>query len=131
MCAMKRFHRSERVSEELLREISNIIHTEMKDPRISGMISLTRVETSKDLRHATVFVSVYGDDKSKPGTMEALRHGAGFIRSLVGKRMRIRMSPEIDFRLDDSIERGSRISSILREVLPENDGAEKEETEKD
>jgi len=127
---MKRFHRSERVSEELLREISNIIHTQMKDPRITGMISLTRVETSKDLRHATVFVSVYGDDKGKQGTMEALRHGAGFIRSVVGKQMRIRMSPEIDFRLDDSIERGARINSILKDVLQEDDDGEKEETEK-
>jgi len=102
-----------------MREVAEIIRSEMKDPRIGGLVSITRVEMSKDLKFAKVFISVYGGDSEKTGTMRALEHGAGFIRSLIGKRMRIRTAPELVFRLDDSIEHGARIHAVLKELEPE------------
>lgn len=118
---MKRFHRADRVSEEILKEISNIIRNDMKDPRL-GFVSVMRVELSRDLRHANVYVSVMGSDDEKKKTMDALAHGAGFIRVLLGQRLKLRASPEVVFHLDDSIERSVRISSILKQVLPEDEG---------
>ncbi|MBI4665095.1 MAG: 30S ribosome-binding factor RbfA [Nitrospinae bacterium] len=114
---MKRFHRSDRVGEELVREISHIIQREMKDPRL-GFVSVTRAEVAKDLRHANIFVSVLGSDDEKTKTMKALQSGAGFIRTLISKRLTMRVTPEFTFRLDDSMERGARIQELLRKAMP-------------
>ena len=122
---MKRFHRSDRVGEETLRELAQILQHEMKDPRI-GFVSVTRVEMAQDLRHANVFVSVFGKDEEKKKTMDALKSGAGFIRTLLGKRMRLRTTPELTFRLDDSMEHGARIQELLRKVKKEEDGGGEE-----
>ena len=113
---MKRFTRSDRVAEELLKEISSIIRLEMKDPRIAQLTSITRVEVSKDLKNAKALVSVYGSEKEQNETIEALSRGAGFVRSVLGKRLRMRQTPAVVFRLDDSIERGAAIQKILKEV---------------
>ncbi len=109
--------RSERIREEFKREISDILR-KMKDPRI-GFVSVTDVELSRDLRHAKVFVSIFGDEAEKENTLAALLHAQGFIRSELGRRIRLRHTPEITFRLDDSIERGDRINRLLRSVVPE------------
>lgn len=114
---MKRFHRSDRVSEEIMKEVSAIIRNDMKDPRL-GFVSVTRVALSRDLKHATVFFSVFGSEDEKEKTHRALTSGAGFVRSLLAKRLQLRYTPEVIFRLDNSIERGIRISSILKGVLP-------------
>lgn len=109
--------RSERIREDFKREISDILR-KMKDPRI-GFVSVTDVELSRDLRHAKVFVSIFGDAAEKENTLAALLHAQGFIRSELGRRIRLRHTPEIAFRLDDSIERGDRINRLLRSVVPE------------
>jgi len=109
--------RSQRLREELKRECSDILR-KMKDPRI-GIASVTDAEISQDLRHVKVFVSIYGDDDEKERTLAALEHARGFVRSEIGKRIRLRHTPEITFRLDDSIERGQRINLLLREVVGE------------
>lgn len=109
--------RSERIREDFKREISDILR-KMKDPRI-GFVSVTDVELSRDLRHAKVFVSIFGDVAEKENTLAALLHAQGFIRSELGRRIRLRHTPEIAFRLDDSIERGDRINRLLRSVVPE------------
>jgi len=114
----------ERAQEALREEIGCIIHDEMKDPRI-GFASVVRVEVSPDIRHARVFVSVLGSEEEKSCTLQGLEGAKGFIRSELGKRLRLRFTPEITFRLDDSIERGVRISRLLEEMgSGEDEGAE-------
>ena len=116
--------RERRVGELLKEEISKIIRREVKDPRI-GFVSITDVEVSGDLRHAKVFVSVYGDEQEKEDTMAGLKKATGFIRKLVGDRITTYHTPEIIFRYDDSIEHGVYISNLIKEVRKE----EKKENE--
>ena len=117
--------RSERIREDFKRETSDILR-KMKDPRI-GFVSVTDVEMSRDLRHAKIYVSIFGDDEAKAQTLEALHHAQGFVRSELGRRIRLRHTPEISFRLDDSIERGHRINRLLRELAPEPQAAQSSE----
>ena len=114
------YSRMERVNELLLSEIARVLLREVKDPRI-GFASLTRVETSKDLRHARVLVSVLGSEEQKEATMEGLNSAAGFVRGMLGKELRLRNIPALSFILDDSIERGAHMNQLLTELLP--DGA--------
>src|SRR5690606_18592629 len=103
--------RTGRVREEIKKEASDIIRR-LKDPRI-GFVTVTDVEVSNDLRHVKVFVSIYGDEPAKNGTMEALRKATGFVRTEIGKRIRLRHTPEIHFEFDESIARGARIFELL------------------
>lgn len=114
--------RAERIREEFKRETSDILR-KMKDPRI-GFVSVTDVELSRDLRHAKVYVSIYGDEEDKANTLAALVHAQGFVRSEIGRRIRLRHTPEISFRLDDSIERGDRINRLLRSMGTETETGE-------
>lgn len=107
--------RVERLQEFLKAELSQIIQQELNDPRI-GFVSITDVEASEDLRHARVFVSVLGGDEAKEQTMAGLYSAQGYIRGEVARRMRTRYTPEIAFRLDQSIERGTRVVSLIRDV---------------
>jgi len=119
------YHRTQRVAEEMKKEISNIIINEIKDPRISGLITITSVDISDDLRHAKVFVSIYGEKEKKMKTIEGLKNATGFIRREVGNRIRLRYTPEIVFKLDESIEHGVNIAKLLKEVGTQNDKGEK------
>ena len=105
--------RAIRVGELLKEEISHIILREMKDPRIA-FVSVTDVEVSGDLRHAKVFISVFGTDEEKQDTMQGLKKAKGYIRKLVGERIKIHHTPEIIFRYDDSIEKGVHISEVIK-----------------
>jgi len=107
--------RAIRVGELLKEEISQIVLREMKDPRI-GFVSVTDVVVSGDLRHAKVFISVYGSDKEKEETLEGLQQAQGYVRKLVGERIKIHHTPEIIFRYDDSIENGVHISEIIKDL---------------
>jgi ribosome-binding factor A len=113
--------RAERLQEFLRDELSQIILQELKDPRI-GFVSITDVEVSEDLRHARVFVSVLGDEEAKEQTMAGLHSAQGFIRGEIARRMRTRYTPEIAFRLDQSIERGTRVVTLIRDVTKEAHG---------
>ncbi len=115
--------RLERVRTAIMQETSDILRS-FKDPRL-GFVSVTDVEVSRDARVAKVFVSVLGGAEDKEKSMAALKSGAGFVRTELGQRLGLRYTPEILFRLDDSIERGSRIQSILGQIYPE--GAPKPE----
>lgn len=108
--------RSDRVRKALIREISELLRTELKDPRMAGMVSVTDVEVSADCRYAKVFVSVYGNEEEQASTMQALESSTGFIRSEIGKRMPMRFTPEIKFKIDDSLERGARVTDILNKI---------------
>ena len=107
--------RREKLQELFKEEASAILQRRLRDPRM-GFVSVTEVELSADLRHAKIFVSVLGDEEAKRGTMEALDRAAGFVRSELGRRVALRYTPEVLFRLDESIERGTRVVALLREV---------------
>ncbi len=107
--------RREKLQELFRAEASAILQRELRDPRI-GFVSVTEVELSADLRHAKIFVSVLGDQEAKRRTMEALDRAAGYVRSELGRRISLRHTPEVLFRLDESIERGTRVVALLRRV---------------
>src|SRR3989304_3612963 len=107
--------RREKLQELFKEEASAILQRRLRDPRI-GFVSLTEGGLFADLRHPKIFVSVLGDEEAKRRTMEALDRAAGFVRSELGRRVALRYTPEVLFRLDESIERGTRVVALLREV---------------
>ena len=115
--------RQKKVAERLKEEIASILLSEIKDPRI-GMISVVRVKLSPDLRDAAVFVSVLGDAAAKKTSMSGLRHARGFIQTLVSKRLELRFSPIIKFRLDESIENAIRVTKIIDDIAAERKARE-------
>ena len=117
----------ERINELLREEISSLIRRELKDPRLAGMVSITDVETAPDLSTARVFASVMGSDDEKQTTLDTLRRAAGFFRRLLRERLRLRRVPELEFRLDISLERGDRVLDILRQLEREQQEAGKGE----
>lgn len=108
--------RAERVRKALIREVSDLLRKDIKDPRISGLVSVTDAEISQDCRHAKVFISVFGSDEDQKHTMVALDSSTGFIRSEIGKRIQMRFTPELKFILDNSLERGSRVTQLLDKI---------------
>ncbi|MCR8630767.1 MULTISPECIES: 30S ribosome-binding factor RbfA [Paenibacillus] len=110
-----------RVGEQIKKELSQIIQSEMKDPRI-GFITVTGVDLTNDLSQAKIFLSVLGTDEQKEETLKALGRGSGFIRSEIGKRIRLRKIPELLFRFDASIDYGTKIERLLDQVNAENAG---------
>ena len=108
--------RNERVRKALMREISDIIFREIKDPQICGMISITDVDVSSDNSAARVFYSVYGDDEVKEKTSKALERHVGQIRHEVGKRIRLRKTPTLLFILDNSMERGAKMMELINKI---------------
>jgi ribosome-binding factor A len=108
-------HRVFRLAENIKTEVARIISKEMKDPRL-GFVTLTGVETDKDMRYARVYVSVLGDEAAVADSMKALHSASGFVRSELGKTLTVRHVPELQFVYDGSIEHGARISAVLREM---------------
>ena len=110
--------RMDRVNVVLRQEISRVLTSELKDPRLSTVVSVTHVESSADLKHATVFISVLGDKDAKELTLTALKSAAGFIHRRVRKQISLRSVPALRFRLDESIEQGAELSKLISEVSP-------------
>ncbi len=119
--------RNDRISELMRHEIDNIIRTDVDDPRITGTYSVTRVDVAGDLRYAKVYISVLEPELSKP-LLQALKGAAGFIRKLLGERISIRYTPELQFVDDPNIAYGIHIANVLKDVAsqgkdaPDNDG---------
>jgi ribosome-binding factor A len=114
----REFKRTDRVAEQLQRELAQIIQMDVKDPRI-GMVTVSAVDLSRDLYHATAYVTFMGipdDEKSIQAALAILNQATGFIRSLVGKRMKMRTIPSIKFAFDVSIARGSELSALIQEA---------------
>lgn len=110
--------RSQRVAEEIKREVSDILRNEIKDPRINGLISITDVSVSRDLRYAKIFVSIFGREEEQEGTLKILERAGGYIRTEIGRRIRLRHTPEIAFIQDNSIAYGAHINEILKGIQP-------------
>ncbi|HYT28696.1 MAG TPA: 30S ribosome-binding factor RbfA [Ktedonobacteraceae bacterium] len=111
-------HRQEKLGELITAEVSDLLRTRVKDPRV-GFVSITHVEVSGDYRHAKIFVSVMGNEEEQASTMKALKHATGFLRHELASRLTLRYMPEIVFKLDTSIEQGARILELIREVASE------------
>lgn len=109
--------RTVRISEEVKREVSNLIQNGLKDPRIGKMTSITSVNVTRDLSYAKVYVSVLGDEEEKKQVMEGLQNARGFIRREIGKRIKLRHIPEFIFEQDNSIEHGVYINKLINDVM--------------
>jgi ribosome-binding factor A len=117
----REFPRTRRVGEQIQRELSELIRSELKDPRV-GMISISAVTVSRDLSHARVYVSVLGDEAQMASSLKALQHAAGFLRHRLGQAMRMRVIPELHFHLDRSIEEGARIGALINLAIASDRG---------
>lgn len=104
--------RLRRVADQIQRELSGLLRSELKDPRV-GMVTLTGVEVSPDLAHAKIFFTVLGNADSLDQTASGLKRAAGFLRSQLGTRLKLRMIPELHFVHDASVERGIRLSQLI------------------
>ena len=116
---MRNYRREDQLSGAITRELSDLMRTRMKDPRI-GFASITGVELSHDLRYAKVYVSVMGSPEEQRETMRGLDSANGFLRRELAQRLTIRHVPEISFRLDESIARGARVLDLLKKVEKES-----------
>ena len=109
-------YRINRISEEIRREVSDIIRSSVKDPRISQVTSVVRADVAGDLRYAKIYISVLGSDEDREATLEGLKQAAGFIRRELGSRLDIRYTPELQFISDNSIEYSVEINKKLSEL---------------
>lgn len=109
--------RISRVAELIKREVSQMLLNGIKDDRVgAGMVSVTDVDLSGDLQHAKIYVSIYGSEEAKKETMAGLKSATGYVRSELGQRVRLRRTPEVIFQEDTSIERGTRVLSLINQL---------------
>lgn len=120
-------YKIEKLCRKIQKDISEIIRTEMNDPRM-GFVSITRVELTKDLKFAKVWVSILGDETEQSKVMRALDHARGFIQGGVARRLQTRQTPILSFHQDRGIEQSIKISQLLKDIVPEE---EEEETTDD
>jgi ribosome-binding factor A len=113
-------YRIGRVAEQMKKELSDIISNRIKDPRI-GFVTVTGVDVTGDLQQATAYITVLGGEEKIAETLEGLSQAKGFIRSEIGKRIRLRKTPELDFKIDESVEYGNRINKILHDLKRNED----------
>lgn len=107
--------RTERIEEEIKKVASKVISQELKDPRITGLISITKVSVTRDLKYCKIFVSMLGTKDTKE-TMEALKSGSGIVRRAIGNNIRMHSTPEVIFEFDDSLEYGAHIQNVIKEL---------------
>ncbi|HEV8363508.1 MAG TPA: 30S ribosome-binding factor RbfA, partial [Gemmatimonadaceae bacterium] len=117
--------RADRVAESIRSEVATFLAEGAKDPRIRAFVTVTGVEVTRDLRQARVFVSLMGDDADRASTVEGLDNLASHLRSRIGKSLRLRVTPEVEFRVDDSIARAARIDSLLAQARESDASAAK------
>ena len=118
-----------RINEEVMRELSNIIRGEIKDPRIHPMTSVVAVEVAPDLKTAKAYISVLGDEKAQKDTIAGLRSAEGFIRVKLAKSINLRNTPQITYVLDQSIEYGIAMSKKIDEVTQKDGMVQEEEND--
>jgi ribosome-binding factor A len=108
--------RSDRVAEAIREYVATFLAESVKDPRVTGLVTVTGVDVTRDLRQAKVFVSIMGDEAQRQSTLEGLRSLAGHLRSQLGRALRTHAAPTIDFRLDASIAQAARIETLLAQI---------------
>lgn len=115
----KDFPRSRRIAEQIQRELSDIVRLELKDPRV-GMITITEVEMTSDAAYAKVYFTLLGDALRIGEAEQGLRHAAGYLRSQLARRLKVRTVPELRFEYDSSVERGVRLSQLIDAAVAED-----------
>ena len=117
--------RTERISSEVKKELSKILRDDLSDPRLSNeaMVSITDVEVTNDLSFADCYISVLGDEQKKEDVLDALDQAKGYIKILIGERMRLRSMPEFRFKLDNSIEHGAYMDKLIAETIAKDKNA--------
>lgn len=113
--------RIEKVQEFIKQEISQIILTDLKDPRV-GFVTVTRVEVTGDLQHAKIFISLMGSPEQKESTLQGLQRALGFMRTEIGKRLHLRMVPNLSLAVDESLDHSVRIQKLLDEIKQDESG---------
>ena len=120
---VQEFSRTQRVGGQLQRELAQIIQQELRDPRL-GLVTISAVEMSKDMTHAKVFITLMNPDQDVNATLKVLKKASGFLRHALGKRILLRVLPELHFVYDSSLDEGMRISALLDEVAAEREDHE-------
>ena len=118
--------RTERIEEEIKKVASKVIGQELKDPRLTGLISITKVSVTRDLKYCKIFVSMLGTDNTSDA-MNALKSGSGIVRKAIGNNIRMHSTPEVIFEFDNSIEYGAHIQNVINELGIKHDEEETEE----
>ena len=118
---MEEYSRTQRVGDQIQRELATLIQQEMKDPRI-GMVTVNAVEVSRDLAHAEVYVTALGVDEAqgREQVENTLNHAAGFLRSRLARLIKLRIVPDLRFHYDESIARGARLSGLIDQAVAED-----------
>ena len=128
MTANKSFSRRDRVSEQIRRELAELIRTELKDPRV-GMVSITGVEISADYAHAKVFFSSMSGREHLDSVLAGLNQASGFLRRELGRRITIHNTPQLHFVYDESLERGADLSKLIQQAVSTSSASDSESTE--
>ena len=128
----REFGRPQRVAEQIQRELAMLIQRELKDPRV-GMVTVSAVEVSRDLAYATIFVTFLGNDDPDDikASLDALQHASGFLRSQLGRIIRMRLTPHLTFKYDESLVRGRELSSLIDEARARDSEIEQSDKSKD
>lgn len=121
--AVKR--RTDRLNSLLKEVISEVIKRDVRNPHVSELVTVTRVQISKDLRHAKVYISIIGSEQQKETTMQALTSAAGFIAVQASQKVVMRFFPELNFKLDDSVDKHMRVEKILGTISQERESRPK------
>jgi ribosome-binding factor A len=114
------FSRTQRVGGQIQREMAQIIQQELRDPRV-GLVTVSAVEMSKDMTHAKVFITIMNPEQDVTETIKVLKKASGFLRHALGKRIMLRVIPELHFVYDSSLDEGMRVSALLNSVAAEHD----------
>ena len=122
----KAFLRTGRVAEQIQRELADLIQMEIKDPRV-GMVTLTGVEVTQDYAHAKVYFTTMKSAEQAPKAQAGLEHAAGFLRSQLAHRMKLRIMPQLHFIYDTSVENGVRLSQLIDEAVSSDKAHQREE----
>lgn len=125
----REFGRRQRVAEQIQRELAMLIQRELKDPRV-GMVTVAAVEVSRDLAYATIFVTFLGKDEAEEisSALAALQHASGFLRSQLGRLIRMRLTPHLTFKYDESLLRGRKLSTLIDEARARDSDSHEDES---
>lgn len=115
--------RPEKVQEALRQEVSKIVQMELKDPRL-GFLTITKVDLTRDLRYARIYFSVLGDEKAKKNALYGLRSAKGFIKNLISEKVKLKFMPEIEFKIDDTLEHTQKIFNLIDKIKKERGDGE-------
>ncbi|MBU3092255.1 30S ribosome-binding factor RbfA [Clostridium sp. CM028] len=131
-------YRNGRINEEIKKDVSNTIQNKIKDPRLSAMVSVTKVDTTKDLSYTKIYVSIFGDKNAKKETLQALKSSTSLIRKEIGSHVKLRHVPQVIIEVDETIERAIHLEGIFNQIkektkndedINEEDGNEKDNNE--